>query len=291
MAVATQPMAGRPRREIPIVVWQIATFVGVLVLWQIGAVWADKETFPGVWPTLAELVELVGTAEFRQDLWQTTSGWAVGLALAIVFGVALGLAIGRSDFMSKSGSGTLDFLRSVPGVALIFIFLALFGSPWRMKIGIVTMAAGWPIVIQSMYGARAMSATMHDVSKAYRISSRDRLFKLAIPSAMPFIITGIRLAASVALVVNIAAEYFGGAPGLGRRVIPAKEDDNYPLVFALIFVAGILGVVLNRFVVWLDRRTLAWHPSNRKEGRAQGGRSRRAPVRSPADAASGTVAP
>ncbi|MEM7140807.1 MAG: ABC transporter permease, partial [Actinomycetota bacterium] len=253
------------RRRVPQIVWQVAVFAAVLLAWQLGAGAVDKQTFPSVDETFEALRGLLGDRGFWTAVRFTAQGWAVGLSLAMVFGISLGLAIGRSKFLSDSSKGLLDFLRSIPGVAMIFIFLGLFQSSLRMKYGIVAQAAGWPIMIQSMYGARAMSATLHDFSAAYRLSPRDRLFKLALPSAMPFIITGIRLAASVALVVNIAAEYWGSAPGLGREVIIARNDDLYPEVYALIVVAGVLGVLLNRLVVWFDRWALAWHPSNRKD--------------------------
>lgn len=264
MAVAVNTTT-RTSWQVPIWLWQTVVFALVGLLWQLGSAAVDKETFPSLTATIETLGSMLGESEFWGDVRDTTTGWAIGLSLAIVFGMSLGLTLGRSDYLTRSTRGTLDFLRSIPGVALLFIFLGILSLPWRTKIGIVTFAAGWPIAIQSMYGARAMSATLHDFSSAYRIPSRDRLLKLAIPSAMPFIITGIRLAASVALVVNIAAEYWVGAPGLGRRVIPAKEADDYPRVFALILVAGLLGVILNRLVLLLDRKVLAWHPSNRKE--------------------------
>ena len=242
---------------------QVLVFAAAAAAWSLGSAALDKETFPSFAEALEALGRLGGDADFWHAVRATTLGWAIGLALAVVFGVSIGLALGRSAFLADSTMGFLDFLRSIPGVALIFIFLGLFGSAVRMKYGLVATAAGFPIMIQSMYGARAMSATLHDFAAAYRIGRRDRLFKLALPSAMPFIITGIRLAASIALTVNVAAEYWGSAPGIGREVVIARGDDLYAEVYALILVAGMLGVMLNQLVGWLDRSTLAWHPSNR----------------------------
>lgn len=242
---------------------QILVFAAVAAAWSVGSGIVDKETFPSFTDAVAALGRLVQDGSFWHAVRATALGWAIGLALAIVLGVSIGLAIGRSSFLADSTLGFLDFLRSIPGVALIFIFVGLFGSAVRMKYGLVATAAGFPVMIQSVYGARAMSATLHDFATAYRIGPRDRLFKLALPSAMPFIITGIRLAASIALTVNVAAEYWGSAPGIGREVVIARGDDLYAEVYALILAAGVLGVLLNQFVGWLDRTTLAWHPSNR----------------------------
>jgi len=262
LRTARQSTAGA--RRVSQALWQAAVFLLVLIAWELSSAMIDKETYPSASEALDALGDLASDGGFWNAVRSTAQGWAIGLALAMVFGISLGLAIGRSAFLAESSKGLLDFLRSIPGVALIFIFLGLFGSSVRMKYGLVTFVAGWPIMIQSIYGARAMSATLHDFAAAYRIRPRDRLFKLALPSAMPFIITGIRLAASIALVVNIATEYWGSAPGIGREVIIARGDDLYPEVYALIVVAGILGVVLNLFVVALDRKALSWHPSNRK---------------------------
>lgn len=252
-------------QRVPLLVWQLVVFALAALAWELGSGAVGKVTFPSFTDAIEALRHLAGDGDFWSAVRATTLGWAVGLALAIVFGITLGLAIGRSPFLSQSMTGFLDFLRSIPGVALIFIFLGLFGSAVRMKYGLVATAAGFPIMIQSVYGAQAMTATLHDFAAAYRISPRDRLFKLALPSAMPFIITGIRLAASIALTVNVAAEYWGSAPGIGREVVIARAEDLYPEVYALILVAGVLGIILNQFVGWLDRTALSWHPSNRKE--------------------------
>jgi ABC-type nitrate/sulfonate/bicarbonate transport system permease component len=101
------------------------------------------------------------------------------------------------------------------------------------------------------------------VARAYRFRPRDRFLRVTLPSAAPFIATGIRIAATMSLLLAIGAELIGGAPGVGNSIATAQQNGDTPQIYAFVVVSATLGVVLNLIMLGLERRTMWWHPSHR----------------------------
>jgi ABC-type nitrate/sulfonate/bicarbonate transport system permease component len=121
----------------------------------------------------------------------------------------------------------------------------------------------WPVVLQSMYGVHQIDPVARDVAAAYRWRRRDVVGRLVLPSAAPFVATGIRIAATMSLLLAIGAELLGGAPGIGAAITAEQEGGDVPRTWAFVVVSAVMGVLLNLSMLALERKVLRWHSANR----------------------------
>lgn len=258
--------AAAGRRRVGIVPKLIA-IAAVLILWQLLCVspLVDSDSLPTPVTVFAALVGLWGTSAYWAALGTTLQVWAVGLALCAVIGVPAGLLIGVSMRATQSTRWVIDFFRTIPTIALLPLVLLLFGATSRMEITMIVLAAIWPLLIQSMYAAKTVEPLLKWVFRVFRISTMDRLRFLWAPSVALLVSTGMRLAATMALLMTIAAEYIGGAPGLGLELSHMEQAFKRPEVFAYAFTAGMIGLLINTALVLFQRRVLWWHPIIRGE--------------------------
>ncbi|MFE4664655.1 ABC transporter permease [Streptomyces sp. NPDC056716] len=260
--------AGRPaapRTGATLLAHRLLCVAAALGLWQAvvalgvappSALAAPSAVFP-------ELVAVFPTAEFWADIGDTLRSWVTGLAISLAVAVPVGLALGASDLAYRMSRFTIDFLRTIPPVSLIPLSLLLYGASERMALILIVFGSVWPVLMQTMYGVHQVDPVARDATRAYRLSRRDVIFALVLPSAAPFIATGIRIAATMSLLLAIGAELIGGAPGIGRAIALALESGDIPRMYAFVVVSAVLGVLLNLAMVTCERRLLGWHPSHR----------------------------
>ncbi|MGC0362369.1 ABC-type nitrate/sulfonate/bicarbonate transport system permease component [Rhodococcus sp. 27YEA15] len=210
-----------------------------------------------------ELARLVGTQQFWIAVWDTVRIWAKGMAISMVIAIPVGLILGANTIAYRMCRVTVDFLRTIPPVALIPLALLLYGATETMALVLIVFGSVWPLLLQSMYGVHQVDPVARDVARSYRWKPRYYVVDLVIPSAAPFMATGIRLAATISLMLAIGAQLIGGAPGIGQLLSSAQEVGNVSLVYAYIVVSAILGVAVNLGMIALERRVLRWHPANR----------------------------
>lgn len=246
---------------------KVVAIVAVLLLWQFVAMSSlvDEGSLPTPTAVLQALVGLGGTSAYWTAIGTTIRVWAIGLALCAVIGIPVGLLLGASLRATQSTRWIVDFFRSIPTIALLPLVLLLFGATSRMEITMIVLAAVWPLLIQSMYAARQVEPLHKWVVRVFRISTRDRLRYLWSPSVALYVFTGLRLSATMALLMTISAEYIGGAPGLGLELSHMEQVSKRPEVFAYAVTAGVLGLLINTLVITVQRRLLWWHPIIRGE--------------------------
>jgi ABC-type nitrate/sulfonate/bicarbonate transport system permease component len=117
--------------------------------------------------------------------------------------------------------------------------------------------------VQTLYGVQDVDPVATDTARSFGFSKRQQLLRVTLPSAVPYIATGIRMASTVALILAVTAELVIGSAGLGREINIARSGGNVELMYALIIVTGLLGWVLNIGLARAERRVLHWHPSQR----------------------------
>jgi len=159
----------------------------------------------------------------------------------------------------------IEFLRPIPSVALIPLAVLMFGTRFPNKLFLVTFACIWPLLFQAIYGVQDVDPVAMDTARAFGFGRLQRLALVVLPSATPYIATGLRLASSVALILAVTSELVVGVPGLGSAINIAASGGDFPLMYALIAVAGLLGVSLNAIFAQVEGRALRWHPSQRSE--------------------------
>ncbi len=240
--------------------------VGFALLWEATNRLAllNPDNFPSFVMVAKRFFELLPTSQTWTAVASTLAGWALGLTLSSVVGISLGIVIGANRFLSQSTRFMLDVLRSLPAPALLFILILALGTGLTMKSSLIFYAAVFPIMIQTIYGVGSVDSVVADLARTYRLSKADQFFRVRLPSALPFIMTGVRVSASIALVVGVVTEFLGGSPGLGRLVTDVRRVGDYGGMYALILLVGLVGVFINVLIIMVERRLLRWHPSHRR---------------------------
>jgi len=242
----------------------LAVFVALLeVVPRLGLVPAGY--LPPASRIVTAIAEQAGRPQFWDALFDTAMTWAIGLSIAVVGGVAAGMLIGSVPLLRAATASTVEFLRPIPSVALIPLAILLYGNSMTSTLLLVVYASFWQVLIQVLHGVADVDPLARDTARGYRLSQLSQVRWLTWPTALPYVVTGIRLATSVALILTITGELVIGTPGLGKEIALAQSGNSVPEMYALIVITGILGVVANLVTRAGERWVLAWHPSQRGE--------------------------
>jgi ABC-type nitrate/sulfonate/bicarbonate transport system permease component len=240
--------------------------ISVLALWElvVGIGLLNEDHVPSMSATVAELAELLGDADFWSALGSTLEGWALGLGIAAVLAIPLGILIGSSATAYRSVRFVVEFLRPIPSVALVPLAVLIYGVGLESKVFLAAFASFWPLFVQTLYGVQDVDPVATDTARSFGLNRFERLYKITLPSAVPYIATGVRISSSVALILAVTAEIVIGSAGLGREINVARSSGAVELMYALIITTGLLGWVLNIATTQAERRVLHWHPSQRQ---------------------------
>ena len=225
-----------------------------------------KETyFPPTSEIASAFWDEVKDGAFWSALGDTLTGWALGLAIAVGAGIAAGVLLSVVPYLREATASTIEFLRPIPSVALIPLVVLLYGSGPRSALVLVVYAAFWQVLVQVMYGVADVDPVVRDTARSYRFSRWTTVRTVLWPTALPYVVTGFRLAAAVALILEITAELIIGVPGLGRSIGVAQSSGAVATTYALVVVVGLVGVLVNLLARGVERRALRWHSSVRKD--------------------------
>ena len=232
--------------------WELAPRLGV-----VPAQWA---------PPLSRVVRTL-LAEAREPRFWSAVGdtlvtWALGLGIAVAAGIVVGVVIGAVPVLRTATASTIEFLRPIPSVALIPLAVVLYGVTMTSTLVLVVYASFWQVLIQVLHGVADVDPVARDTASVYRLPKIRYLYW---PTALPYVATGVRLAASVALILAVTGELVIGSPGLGQQIAVAQSSGAVSLMYALVLVTGLIGVGANILARFAERRALAWHPSVRRE--------------------------
>ncbi|MBB5827392.1 ABC transporter permease [Micromonospora carbonacea] len=256
--------AARPLRRALL---GVAGLAGFLVGWQLvpalGLV--DPQYLPYVTDVLARLSEQLVDLAFWRRLGATMTSWAIGLTVATCAAVVLGTVVGLAPPLRRATHTTVEFLRPVPSVALIPLAVLMFGIQRQAALVIIVYASFWQVFVQVIYGVADVDAVARDTARSFGLTRRERLTHLVLPTALPYLMTGLRLAAAVALILAVTAEMVIGNPGLGRMIELSRSAGDAVGLYALVVVTGLLGLTVNLVFRFVERRALSWHQSVRGE--------------------------
>jgi ABC-type nitrate/sulfonate/bicarbonate transport system permease component len=224
-----------------------------------------SESFPPVSEVFRTLADEARTERFWRAVGDTLEGWALGLGIAAAWAIPAGVLLGSSWYAYRATRGIVEFLRPIPSVALVPLAVLVYGTGMDSKVFLVVFAASWPLLIQTLYGVRDVDPVAVDTARAYGLSRSTRFFRLTLPSALPYIATGLRISSATALILAVTAELVIGSPGLGAEIAVAEASGATALVYALIGATGLMGWGLNIAFTRFERRMLHWHASQRRE--------------------------
>jgi ABC-type nitrate/sulfonate/bicarbonate transport system permease component len=242
---------------VALAAFEIAPRVGVL----------PRSSFPPVSEIFATLADLGTTGELWQAVRDTLDAWARAIVIATLIAVPLGLAIGSSPVGALLSRLTIEFLRPIPSVALIPILVLVYGTQPSLKVALGVFGATFPLLFQAMYGIADVDPVAKETARSFGMGWLTRLRRIVLPSCAPYLATGLRISASVALILVVTGEFIVGVPGIGREVLVAYSSGAFDIMYAYIVTAGLLGLAVNLCFHAAERRVLFWHPSQRPDDR------------------------
>jgi ABC-type nitrate/sulfonate/bicarbonate transport system permease component len=243
----------------------LSSVLGALVLWEVvvRAGLISQNDLPAMSTTMQELWSMLKTGEFWRNFAYTVRGWALGLAIATVLAVPIGILLGASDLAGRAFRVPIEFLRPIPSAVLIPLLFLTLGPSLKSEVFLAAFGAFWPLLVQTMYGVRDVDPVAIDTARSFGVGGLERLYRITLPSAMPYIATGLRISSTVSLILAFTAELFMGTPGLGQAMNYAQSYGLNDQLYALAIATGFLGLAVHCAMVALERRVLHWHPSQR----------------------------
>lgn len=259
------PSAARRAGRRTSITAPVAVVVALLLAWELVARLSllPEAGFPTMTDTLAEAGRQLGTDALWASVGQTLQAWALGMLIALALAVPAGIALGSSHLLYRSVRPIVEFLRPIPSVALIPLAILIAGTGTTSTVGLAVFGAFWPLLLQCYYGMQDLDPVAQDTARSFGLRRFERFHRVSLPSAVPYIATGVRIASAVVLIVIVSAEIVIGAPGLGREIYSAQSAGAYEKTYAITLLIGILAWILSIGVSMIERRVLHWHPSQR----------------------------
>lgn len=247
--------------------WPVLAVVAALGLWQLCTATGlfRPDQFPTMTDTMAAFVKEFSSVKGWAAVWATMQGWVLGLLIASGLALVIGSALAFNEFSFKSAASVIELFKAIPAIAILPLVTMILGSTLDMKVFLVSFGIFWPLVIQVIYGVRSMDSTVLDTARALGDKGVRRFFVVTIPSAAPYLATGLRIASASALILAIVAELVGGADGIGRQILMAQNGgmSSYPRMYAYILMAGFLGLLLTGMFFLIEKKAMHWHESQR----------------------------
>ena len=242
------------RRKAPF--W-ISLLAGI-ALWEIAGRFTSAAFMVPFSETLVRLWQLVTTWEFIAQFLDSAKLFLTGFVLALIVGMPLGLLLARARVLRVGIEPYIMTLYATPIVALIPFILSLMGFGFAPKVLVVFLFAVFPVLYNTVEGARSIKPEMIEVAKSYRSSEWSLWREVMLPYTLPYTMTGVRQAIGRALVGMIAAEFFLSSTGLGQLIMSASQNFDTGGVFASILVIGLIGVGLMRLGLAIERHFARW---------------------------------
>lgn len=246
-------LKGLGRRLVP---WIVPTLL--LVAWEYAGRNTDTIYLPPLSDVLVALRDDWIWDRTRTDLLPSLQRFGLGYLLGAVLGILLGLAIGSSRRVAEYTTPTMEFLRALPAVAVLPVAVLLFGLGDGMRISIIAFGVLFPVLVNTIAGARSCRQERIDVARMYGLSRLQVVRRVVLPSALPMISAGLRVGLPIALIMMVVSELVGGQNGIGFYLIQAQSLFDISGMFTALLILGVLGNVINGAYAWIETRQLHW---------------------------------
>jgi ABC-type nitrate/sulfonate/bicarbonate transport system permease component len=247
----------------------ILPVVGVTVAaatWQVLANLSQFSTgLPPFTSTFIRAMQFIEEPQFLNDLGTTVSTALIGFVLTVAIALPLGLVMALSPQVDRVLGPFVEILRPIPPVVYLPIAVLALGVTSRTALVLVLSGSLWPLLIQVVYGVRSVDNSRLDVADVYGLTHWQKLRYVIIAGAMPYVLTGLRLTATICLVVTVTAEMLGTKAGLGGDMAQSQVTGDNTRLFALVLVIGLIGLLVDLLGRWLEHKSLRWQQA-RSEG-------------------------
>jgi ABC-type nitrate/sulfonate/bicarbonate transport system permease component len=222
----------------------LVPLVAVLAAWQVLAP-GPSAYFPAPFEWWRAAVALWDSGRLWPAFAATATAFTEGLAIAVATGAALGIAIGASRPIERALAPLLEFMRAIPPPVTVPVAALLLGYGPAMELTVVVLSAIWPILLNTSSAAARVEPLLFDVARTFRLPAARWIGQIVLPSTMPSLLLGIRVAIPLAIVVTLLVEMLTSLPGVGALMIQAQRNFQSAQVYALLVMVGSFGFVVN----------------------------------------------
>jgi sulfonate transport system permease protein len=248
----------RRRRQIQNVAIRLVSVASVLALWEWAANHIDPVLFTKPSLIAVAAVHMIWSGELWNYLSQSLVVLAIGLSLAAIIGIAVGLLLARYWVLDVALGVYITFLYSIPSVALVPLIVLWAGYETTAKVIILFMFAFFPMTINTYQGVKNVDPKLIEVGRAFRCSERQLWVNIVLPGALPFIVTGLRLAVGRGLIGMVLADLYTAISGIGYLIVRTASTYQVDKMFVPIVTLGLLGVTLTALLRVLERTVAPW---------------------------------
>jgi ABC-type nitrate/sulfonate/bicarbonate transport system permease component len=235
----------------------------LLLLWELCS-WrgiVDPVSLPRVSLILSSWWEALTSGELINQIWPTLVRICVGMGLAVLVGIPVGLLMGTVSFIYRLLEPITEFIRPIPSSAYIPVAILFLGIGDEMKIFVIFIGCFFPILLNTYGGVRGIDPVLIDTGRTFGVSRAQALMQIVLPAALPSILTGMRISLGIALIVAVVAEMISGNSGIGYFILDMQRIFRVPEMFAGIFTLGILGYLINLAFLKVEAHLLRWRLS------------------------------
>jgi len=248
--------------RLPSAVWPILGVGSLVAGWQLLGAFSivPASSLPSPTSVATALPKLLSDRDFLVGAADTARSWATAVALGAAVGIVIGLVVSSVEILRRPTEMVVNTFRSVPATALIPIGILVFGLGTEMKVAIALYGIFWPILINTVYGVATTEPMRLDAARSMRWPWWRRQVFVTFPSALPSIMTGVRIAVGIALIVIISTELLGARYGVGTVLVQYTQALRPSMVYAGVLLLGAVGALVFSLLVRLERKIVRWVP-------------------------------
>ena len=258
--VRVQQVAAQRRRhkQLQTIAIRATSLAIVLTIWQIVGSGIDPVLFTTPTKVISAAIVMIGSGELWTYLWPSLVVLLIGLTLAAVIGIATGLLLARFWVLDVALGVYITFLYSTPTVALVPLIVLWAGFETTAKVVILFLFAFFPMAINTYQGVKNVDSKLMEVGRAFRCSEAQLWTNIVLPGALPFIVTGLRLAVGRGLIGMVLADLYTAISGIGYLIVRTASTYQVDKMFVPIVTLGVLGVTLTALLRVLELKVAPW---------------------------------
>jgi sulfonate transport system permease protein len=249
-----QSLGGQPTPTPPITALRgLLPIAALLIVWQLTTS-ADSLSFPPPAEWLTAIARMDDDGVLSPAILHTLGTYALGLVCAVIIGGVVGTSIGSSRVIDRALTPTIDFMAAVPGAALVPVAVLLLGPGQLGGVVAVALIVSWPILLNTATAVRSIPAVRLEMSRTIGLSRPQRWGKVIVPSLIPGLMLGVRVAASLAVIITLLVDIFGAGTGLGRLLVESQQRLDASTAWGLLLIVGVFGYLMSLLLSWLERQ-------------------------------------
>jgi ABC-type nitrate/sulfonate/bicarbonate transport system permease component len=240
-----------------------ALLVVLLLIWELSVQlkWVVTPTWPSVSTVLLTFWQSIVDGTYLKEFGSSLERLAIGYLIATVCAIAIGVAMGVWRGMYMLFEPLVELLRPIPSPAYLPIAILFLGIDNAMKVFMVAFASFFPILLNTVAGVRSVDPVLLDTGRTFGLNRAQIIWRIVLPAAASYILTGMRISLAIALIVTVIAEMVAGNSGIGFYILSAQRSFQVPEMYAGVIALALLGFALNKGFIAIESWALNWHES------------------------------